>query len=121
MSDKRKDGTDDPEPRITYIGSPVKSDPKQKNPKRVAASKRQAALRKGKLKLLKGETASELWDRKHCIITTINFHPNFTGIILIYVCGWDSYFTVNGIIIPTIKLFQMRVFKVLLNLSIIAR
>ena len=33
------------EPRITYVGHSIKSEPKQKNPKRVAASKKLAALR----------------------------------------------------------------------------
>ena len=33
------------EPRITYVGNSIKSKPKQKNPKRVASSKRLAALR----------------------------------------------------------------------------
>ena len=41
-------------PAITYVGNPVNTQAtKQKNPKRVAAGKRVAELRKGKEKLLK--------------------------------------------------------------------
>ena len=58
MSDQTTETKDSP--RITYIGLPVKSEPKQKNPKRVAAGKRQAALKKGKEKLLKGKESESL-------------------------------------------------------------
>ena len=37
------------EPRITYVGNPVNPEPpKQKNPRRIAAGKRQAELRNEK-------------------------------------------------------------------------
>ena len=46
-----KPKTDDPEPRITYIGPKVEP-PKTKNPKKVAAGKKLAALQAEKRKLL---------------------------------------------------------------------
>ena len=47
------------EPRITYIGKPVKPKPKQKNPQRVAAGERLAGLRNEKKRFLKRGSVSE--------------------------------------------------------------
>ena len=60
MSEQPKENEGEKEPRITYVGNPVSTEPtKQKNPNRVAGSKRQAALHKEKKRLLKEGYTSE--------------------------------------------------------------
>ena len=94
MSDKPKDGTDDPEPRITYIGSPAKS----------AAGKRIAALRKEKLRLLKGETASET-EEDDCESSAINvaYIAALFGMVTGAIAVYKHFFTGKDKYIPELQ------------------
>ena len=83
------------EPRITYVGNAIKSEPKQKNPKMVAAGRRLAALRVEKKRLLeRGSNPTETMENE-CESSAVNivYIASIFGIAAGAIAIYKCFFT----------------------------
>ena len=87
--------TNDPKPRIIYVGPKVESPPKTKNPKRVAAGKKLAALRAEKNKLLGKSSNPSKHVENECESSAVNiaYIASIFGIVAGAIAIYKWFFT----------------------------